>query len=63
MNEKLSGLEDFLAANLSEELKVSRVVVLHLEDVVQRILKSPNHGSAVSLAHYRLFGEKYILEE
>jgi hypothetical protein len=63
MNEKLSGLEDFLAANLSEELKVSRVVVLHLEDVISRILNSPTHVSAVSLAHYQLFGEKYILEE
>jgi hypothetical protein len=62
MNEKLSGLGDFLADNLSDELKVSRVVVLHLEDVVQRILKSLAHVSAVSLAHYRLFEEKYILE-
>lgn len=63
MNEKLMGLEDFLADNLLDELKTTGVVVLYLEDIVQSILNSSAHMSAVSLTHYRLFREKYILEE
>ena len=62
-NEKLSGLGDFLADNLSEELKVSRVVVLHLEDFVHRILNLLNHERVISLTHYKLFKEKYVSNE